>query len=348
VDTRVTPRWRAYHLHYHGDRDRLLLEFVRPTVADLLASKQIETFFFVRYALRGPHIRLRLRPNEATFDTVHEAVTSAAACFFTQSPSSATLPDHIVRETSEQVRATDPHEHDTEVYADNTCVSAEPHFEVARYGGAAAFVRSLDYFALSSVHALDVCESGGPSRLAAALRSYVWQAWGFARDGTEFAGLIEYTRVYWEHLWRATAEEADAFFERRKERICQLLRNELEAIAANGTDEDSPTLNSLADGAQLVAAPMPATERELRLSVAMSHLHMTSNRMGLTNIEEAYVGRILWRAVHETATASQAWWEELWQGPRRTPVADLRALRSDGCARLCHAPRSSGKMGGAV
>lgn len=336
MGTHVTPSWCAYHLYYHSDRDHILLELVRPIVADLLVSMQIESFFFVRYSLGGPHIRLRLRTYKTTFDAVHEAVTSAAARFFARSPSMTTLSEQAVRDESERLYAMNPHEKDTKMYADNTCVSVEPHFEAMRYGGTERLEHSLNYFAISSVYALEVCKFGNASRLGAALRSHVWQAWGFAKDGAEFVALLEYTRVYWEELWREAVEEADAFFDQRREYISQLLCSELESIAARGTDEDSPMLGRLADGAQLVAAHIPVMEHDLRLSVGMSHIHMTSNRMGFTNIEEAHVGRVLWRATQEKLATSPEWWEKLWNGQRRAPHTDLSALRLDSFARLCH------------
>jgi hypothetical protein len=332
----VMASWRAYHLYYHGDQDRLLLELVRPTVAKLLSSTQIESFFFVRYALGGPHIRLRLHTSQASIEVVHEAVMSAAARFFARSPSMVTLPEQVVREENERLRRIDPHEVDPKLCADNTCVSVDPHFEVMRYGGTEMLEHSLNYFAVSSVYALEVCTASSTSRLGAALRSLVWQAWGFARNGAEFIALLEYIRVYWEGLWRQAIERADSFFEERRERISQLLCSELEAVTTGNTDEDSAMLERLADGAQLVAAHTSVSERDLRLSIGMSHMHMTANRIGLTNIEEAHVGRVLSRAVQEVARASPEWWKKLWQSQRSASCADLSELRLDSCARLCH------------
>lgn len=337
LGARVIPRWHAYHIYYHDDRDRVLLELVHPIVARLVACAQIESFFFVRYDLGGPHIRLRLCTYDGSLVAVHEAVTRAVARFFTRWPSLATLPEQVVRERSEGLRAIDPHELDTKLYGDNTCVSVEPSFEVMRYGGKERLQHSLDYFAISSAYAIEVVwKLRDTPRLGAAMRSYIWQAWGFAKDGAEFMALLGYARVYWEGLWREAAENAEVFFEQRRERMCQLLADELEVVATCATDEDSPMLGRLAGGAQLVGSHIRVTERGLRLSIGMSHMHMTANRIGLTNIEEAHVGRVLRRAVNEVAMASPQWWENLWQRPRCAPSADLATLRSDSCARLCH------------
>ncbi len=51
--------WRSYHLFYHGDRDLVLRLW--PTLAPLILSRIVDSFFFLRYSLGGPHIRIRLR-----------------------------------------------------------------------------------------------------------------------------------------------------------------------------------------------------------------------------------------------------------------------------------------------
>lgn len=58
-------RWVSLHLHlgtgvYSDETDRFLVDFVRPRVLELTdRAHRIERFFYIRYGLKGPHLRLR-------------------------------------------------------------------------------------------------------------------------------------------------------------------------------------------------------------------------------------------------------------------------------------------------
>jgi len=70
--------WIGYHLFYYEDPRRAVLGFVRPAVAALVEVDLIESFFFLRYALGGPHVRLRLRPAEGRSPEAAEMVEALA------------------------------------------------------------------------------------------------------------------------------------------------------------------------------------------------------------------------------------------------------------------------------
>jgi len=60
TDTRLD--WISVHIFYSSNANPLLLSLVRPLVATLRDAKLIQRYFFIRYWLGGPHIRLRLLP----------------------------------------------------------------------------------------------------------------------------------------------------------------------------------------------------------------------------------------------------------------------------------------------
>ena len=64
--------WLSFHAHYHGDRDLPLRHAVASLVRRLRDDGLLESFFFMRYSLGGPHIRLRLRPAAGGADPVRE------------------------------------------------------------------------------------------------------------------------------------------------------------------------------------------------------------------------------------------------------------------------------------
>src|SRR5215470_11537887 len=71
--------WLSFHLADRpGDRDQLLTERVRPTVSSLWQEGRLESFFFVRHTLGGPHLRLRIRPAPGGGEAVQEALAESS------------------------------------------------------------------------------------------------------------------------------------------------------------------------------------------------------------------------------------------------------------------------------
>src|SRR5689334_6616478 len=127
--------WISFHLYYHEDLTRAVLGFVRPAVSSLLEAGWIDRFFFVRYGLGGPHLRLRLRPVAACEPLVDRGVRRAAEQFLDGSPSTAVLDPEALRRQTLAMLASDPHETDGSVYPDNFLLAVPFRPETQRYGG---------------------------------------------------------------------------------------------------------------------------------------------------------------------------------------------------------------------
>lgn len=309
--------WRAYHLFYHGDRDRLVAGLVRPTVAALLGSGEIYRFYFMRYGLGGPHVRLRVLPVPGRAEVVGERVLAEAAAFFTRFPSMRTLPDETVRRHNRELVPGDPYANGAEdlVLPDNSVREHPPQLEVERYGGRPFLGHSLDFFTLSSVDAFRFLDNAGSeptrNRLAGALRLLVRQAWGLAAGADEFMELAGYHARFFTAgplaRFLATGDEA---FERQAGMLHTLLHNELTALAAGPASRDSPRWT--AEAARSLAQVTRRLDSGRKWHLAASQLHMTANRLGLVNAEEVYLGRILWRAARSLAASDPTAWRDLW------------------------------------
>src|SRR5829696_6797537 len=81
------PVWLGVHLHYAGDRDRALAEWLRPLAASLLADGLARRFFFVRFLLGGAHLRLRVEVDEADAPAAAARMHREAAAFLARFPS---------------------------------------------------------------------------------------------------------------------------------------------------------------------------------------------------------------------------------------------------------------------
>lgn len=296
--------WRSFHLHYHGDRDLLLLELVRPLAASLLARGQIDRFFFVRFLLGGPHIRLRLRPRPDPAGTIGYDVAAAAEAFFASHPSQASLPEEEIRRRNRLVLARAPHEHDDAVYPDNSLREVPFRPETERYGGPDLLDHSLDFFTLSSVSALRFLEAHGgeprPRQLSEAFRMLARQALGCARTPEELQHLLQAPVESWGEPMAPAADRADQLFDRHRQDLLGLLRAEVESLASPETEAARRLAREIGDAGE-----------DVRRRICTSQLHMTANRLGIEGAEEVYLARLLWRSARELAESAPDLWKRL-------------------------------------
>jgi hypothetical protein len=316
--------WRAWYVFYHTGRERLVAEFVRPTLAALRADRDITRFYFVRYDLGGPHVRLRVKPAPGRAAHVEARLLWAAEAFLHNHPSAEPLSAEVILQRNAGIVASDPLSGGvaTEVYPDNTIREFPVFFEVERYGGPLLFPHSLDFFSVSSREALRfVMPHAGDAagqRLAVAGRLCVDQAWGFAGDEMEFTDLLGYASRLFKGDWTTRfVERGNEAFERQRAVHIRLLRDELQALAQRGVTSNGGLSPALADGARKLARRICREEREARWIISASHLHMTANRLGLLNPEELYLGQILSRATRELASAEPEFWRGVWRRRQR-------------------------------
>lgn len=318
--------WQAFHLFYHGDRDAALRHFVRPAVAALLAERRIDRFFFVRYDLGGPHLRLRLRLRQAPGSGSAEGVASLAAiieqhaaAFLAERPSVSPLDPEHLRRQAEARHAAAPDPQGAGVFPDNTLVRQPFEPEVERYGDGEVLGHSLDFFTLSSAHALEAITRFGDDlprrRLGFALRTLLALAHGLAPEAEELAVLLSYRPGGPAQSPTALRMhgQADQAYEAQREPYMDLLRrhfaalNEALAHTLSIGLPDPGSIVHLGVAARRLAGLThhagPEAAPEARRRIAASHLHMTANRLGLNTAAELYVGRLLWRAARDLAEA---------------------------------------------
>lgn len=309
----VASEWLSAHVHYHGDADLLLRRGVDGWVRRLLADGLIDRFFFVRYALGGPHVRLRVRPtSRQARRRVRAAVEAGAAAFFSSHPSAASLPPAEVRRRNRAILASDPGEEEDQVFSDNSLRWAPFRPETLRYGGPTGLRSSLEYFSLSSsvcLQALALRAVSGLRALPQALHLLAAQASGFATTTDELSALLGYA-----------SEPPGSGFDpvvRRAQEVAARRAKELERIvtgACEGRDaRDAAKGALLARGAALLRGEVDQAAPDALDRIGRSQLHMTANRLGLGNVEELYASRLLAITAHRMAAArARSWarWEE--------------------------------------
>lgn len=289
--------WLSCHLFYHADRNRLLRDLILPVISILLDQEAIDCFFFIRYSLGGPHIRLRMRVHYGRKDDALQLLSSAAKEFFDRCPSSESLPEEAIRATNRALLAGDPQEEEGAVYPDNSLRIFPTRFEVQRYGGPELLEHSLDFFAISSVQSLLFLMERGEEpwarQLPYALRLLARQAWGLAGNAEELLAFLEFPMPAWREPMAPVLARGDQIFEQRPGVFTDLLASELRETAATPAPG---TLAAFTLAAQALTWEIRDASAADRWRIATSQMHMTANRLGLKNREEVYVSRLMWRA----------------------------------------------------
>lgn len=292
--------WLNYHLYYHQDLDCAIHHFVRPLIIGLLRSDWIDSFFFIRYGLGGPHIRLRLHPRPGASVFVTEATEAGARDFLASRPSTSKLTREAILRGNQEILASDLHELDASVYPDNTLLTFPFRPEIERYGGPELWGDSLDFFALSSATVLELLGRYGSEprsrQLALAFRVLACQALSFARDEEDLVSLLRYAVDIWGRKMPRALAKADRVFIEQRRTFDQLFERELYLLAA-GPDAVASAAEEakaqLGEAARHLAWIVHAVDRDVHQRIGTSQLHMTANRLGLSNGEEVYLSQFL-------------------------------------------------------
>jgi hypothetical protein len=295
-----------------------LRHFVRPVIAALLAHQLIDSFFFIRYTLGGPHLRLRYRltPDTPPAATA-EILEGEATRFLEHWPSEVVLDPERIRQESRAILAVVPEE--SGLYYQNHSLLPFPFEpEVDRYGGRELLESSLDFFAISSAQTLEMVRGASwgaiGRRAATVLRLLLRQARGFAATEEEFLSHLGYRLPMdpeiCDQIWR----KADGDFEARQEIYRNLLKHELSILAEADTTTQDPTWTDpafLYQAAKRLSRVVRGAAPATRWQIGHSQLHMTANRLGFFPIQEMHLQRILWRAAHDLKEAEPATWRQV-------------------------------------
>jgi hypothetical protein len=305
--------WSAYHLYYHSSLDWALEHLLRPLVVELWRDRLIDRFFFVRYTLGGPHLRMRFEPAESVGRAerdIADRLTLHAREFLTRWPSSTTLDPEKIQAESCAILAASPEESD--LYYENNSMLPFPYLaEYDRYGGEQHFEPTLDFFTLSSLEALEAISLANWAlsgrRGARVMRLLLRQACGFSRDLGELTSHLGYRLPLGTELADAVWSKADRDFEARGEAYRLLVQGELELLMDGARGRDL----RLFYGARRLSKEVPGLSPEARWRLGHSHVHMTANRLGFPPPQEMHLQRILWRAMWDLEATDRTTWQRV-------------------------------------
>ncbi|MCX4745738.1 lantibiotic biosynthesis protein [Kitasatospora sp. NBC_01287] len=346
--SRATPQatpgdWQAFHVFYAASPRPLLLQCVRPLVAELTGQGLLAGYFFLNYWLEGPHLRLRLRPaTAAAAAPVREHAEAAIAAFLRRRPALYQVKDSFFAELYETLFELEYREEDRARLLGpdgrmrlrpNNTFSIEPYEpEYGKYGGPAGVALAEWHFQRSSDLVIEATRSMNLHLrtvvLGLAAQLMMTMSACFLADQEQLLTFLDRYHAFWNGAFAGTNFTAQQGYDRAYGSTGETLAGRFRAVrAAVGAGElaQLPTLLrgwaehclelraravGLAERGELVfrswdgERDLPVTEAAQALPMLLSpYAHMTNNRLSVTVRDEAYLSYVLARALREPAGA---------------------------------------------
>lgn len=281
----MTETWLSAHLYWSGPLDELLRQCVAPVVTRLFRQRRVSQFFFIRYAEGGPHVRLRLK---------------------TPAPDHAALVAELRAQFSRFQRCVSQPLSGGSAAGELRVAAYEP--ETARYGGAGGLLIAEAFFEASSWAVLSLLRTQGPRaedhRLTTALVLHTGFTAACLPPPLAADWLRHYVEEWLPHDPQAglarPAEQAYwlAVFAGRGQQyqpaLTALVAQHWQR-AARGQRSQPVWLDRFFAAARQAAAQyqQALTDPAARLATYASLLHMTNNRLGVPNHDEAFLAYLL-------------------------------------------------------
>lgn len=327
----VREDWYAYYIFYTSNNNPLLIDCIKPLIEELRDLNLIERWFFIRYWLEGPHLRLRIKPRPESYDRVKCIVNERVIAFLKVRPALYEVKSEIVGDIYKDMFLMEGSEEEwNELYGDDgmpirpsnsTSVEVyEP--EYIKYGGPNGVEISEQHFEDSSDLVLSLLDETN-AHVRSVLFGLALQIM-FVTIGTFFpdrGDQLEFLKAY-QSFWSTIAQqnsktdEYENNFMQMGERLYQQIVGMSELVACDrqeelpsflsdwgvkvrrtreqldeATRESKILLMSRESGARNVADD----ENKVRRSLLVPYIHMTNNRIGISIPEEIYLSYLLQR-----------------------------------------------------
>jgi Lantibiotic biosynthesis dehydratase C-term len=335
--TAAERRWLAAHVFYASNSNPMLVECVTPLARQLRDEGLVDGFFFIRYWLEGPHVRVRVRPAPGVEpEAVRARLNAVLDEFLHRRPALFEIdPDsmgdvykrlYLAEYSEERWNAQYGADGVMPLRANNSYAYMDYEPEYGRYGGPAGvelaewhFENSsdivLELLATTNVHVRTVL-LGLSAQLSMLLCAV------FLREDRRIADFLDQYRDYWENSYQQSSADFHDSYRRRYERMEVALRTRMAQLrdsAAGRPDTELTAIERswlehcqelrdrivrLTDSGRLWFAhrgdgpESPTTDLDTVLTMLLSSfVHMTNNRLGLSIVDETYLSYVLRLAV---------------------------------------------------
>ena len=329
------PTWLAGYLYYTGAQETFLTQAVAPFVHTMLAQGWAEQGFFIRYGERGPHIRLRFKGHPGTLEhRVKPQFVSFFQDYYARYPSQRRDPAWVQELPPEQ-----------RWFPNNSVQFVVYEPEIARYGGPVGIHIAERQFHASSCAVLAVLQDSGcwsyDRALGAAIQLHLTFAAALGMDLYETTQFYTSVSQHWYDYAVPSADDPSAQTRaQRREHILSIFAQQFtqqqvtlmpyhEALwKALVTDVvfEQDWLNRWRYDMSQVGCALRAAQQQLLVPygwqpnptlaipvarqqlwpIFESYVHMTNNRLGIFNRDEAYIGYLIHQSLQALCTAEKS------------------------------------------
>ncbi len=305
MTSRSVVDWEAIHIYYFDNQDRLLMEGVKPAIDEALASREVDSFFFLRYWKGGPHVRLRLRPVDGHHgrDGAVAGIRRAVESHMRAHPGEVKVGVETLASMQEELSRLEG-EDPGDLVPPNTVrdESYRPEFE--KYGGAVGIEIAERLFCESSVLVLETLPVASLSMSRRLGTGYIALLAGLRASGYLDRRLLSFLAHYC-RLWAPwVLPELRPQWAPRLEEYRPVLRAHSLAILGEADLPDAvrrwqavvadtwSAVGACADVVlpQVALAGDDASDDRRRQVLLSSYLHTHNNRLGLIPASESFLG----------------------------------------------------------
>ncbi|QVQ51271.1 thiopeptide-type bacteriocin biosynthesis protein [Spiractinospora alimapuensis] len=156
--------WISVHVFRHDDLEGLVSEGIAPLMGELRAENALRDWFFLRYWEGGPHVRLRVLPEDGRRGAVEELLRNRLETYLRDNPSRGRMRlDHYLHLAASYSRRERKSSFATELRPDNSLVCLPYSREHDRYGRNSAIEAVERHFTESSELASQLLRPGTTS-----------------------------------------------------------------------------------------------------------------------------------------------------------------------------------------
>lgn len=342
VPSPTDHRWLSVHVFYASNANPMLVEGVRPLVDRLRTDGLISRYFFIKYWMEGPHVRLRVLPAPGVDpETVRAEVNAALDEFLRRRPALYEADSEGLAGLYKQMFLAEYGEQRwNETYGADGVMPMRPnnsyHYipyerEFGRYGGPAGIELAEWHFEHSSDVVLDLLATTNvhvrPVMLGLSTQLTTMLAAVFLDDDRQMADFLDEYRKFWEVSYQEPSDDYHDSFDTSYRKMDDTLRRRLADLRRGARGEPGATvsgvearwlahcreLRSRVDA--LIASgelwfsrgggePTPTTDPAAALPVLLSsYVHMTNNRLGVSILDEIYLSYLIRSALLDDLAA---------------------------------------------
>jgi thiopeptide-type bacteriocin biosynthesis protein len=326
----MSKPWISVHIFYSSNGNPLLAECVSPLVSKLRELRLISRYFFIRYWLGGPHVRLRLLPAEGVAaDRVKEVVEDDLRAFLARRPALYEIDRQALAPLyrnmyeaeygAEKFAALYGESGELPFFENNTFhyIDYEPEYD--RYGGEAGVDLAERHFEVSSDLVLRlVRETNMHVRgivMGHSVQMMLQMCYAFLGDEQRIVSFLERYMEFWQTSYAQNSQKLYPGFDRKYSHMAAKLCRRVEEVRllnrgedpSAGTESERMWLAHMkevrAEALRLAAAqrlPLRSEveDPEIALVVLLSgYIHMTNNRLGVSILDEIYLSYLIARAL---------------------------------------------------